>query len=460
VRYTWLVAALILPAAVVLALILWRTPYPISEGVAIVEDVSSTSTLQFLRPARYYYRPLFFASVFAAWHASATPATFVAASRLMMIVPIAVLMALFLIHLRPRSAVDAAAAALASAVLFGSGAFLDNTEIPLTFTTVGMPALLGAWMLAERRKGPAPTALFLLLAVLAVGFKEQGLVILPVVVAARWLGAPGVSRATAAWTVAFGIGYLAFRFATKGPWAPFEQDIGFGFRVLSAADAGERFGRWPFTAYAYNAASTISNLLFAEPTSGVFSITRDVVNGDAMPWQYLHVASSAGVTGLIAWWGARRVARARVEGWTAESRTVALLVVALAASGALAFNYSRDRLGGMALVPYAVASFYAVRAARSTLARAAAARTAAVTVALVLLMTAWQMRVVHTLDGARKRAADSHREWITNPYERRAAFAGRDDYLHALDVLTPQGTVRPAGPPHYPAWVKRLLGPT
>jgi hypothetical protein len=460
VRYVWLVLAVVLPAAVVLTLILWKTPYPISEGVAIVEDVSSTSDLQFLRPARYYYRPLFFASVFIAWHGSATPDGFVATERLMMIGPIATLLVLLLIRLRPRTMVDAAAAVFAFAVLLGSAAFFDNTEIPLTFTIVGMPAMLGVWMLAERAKGPAPTALFLALAVLAIGFKEQGLVILPVVVALWWLAAPGVSRATAAWTVGFGVAYLAFRFATKGPWAPFEQDIGFGFNVLSAAEASARFGRLPLPAYAYNAVSTISNLLFAEPTSGVFSITRDVVRGEAMPWQYLHVASSAAVTAVIAWWGVRSVARARVDGWTAESRTAAVLVVALAASGALSFNYSRERLGGMALVPYTVASFYAVRAMLASLREAGALRIAAIAIGFTLLMGVWQMRVVHTLDADRERAADSHREWLTDTYERRAAFAARGSYLHALDALTAQGTLRPPGPPHYPDWVRRLLGPT
>jgi hypothetical protein len=179
-----------------------------------------------------------------------------------------------------------------------------------------------------------------------------------------------------------------------------------------------------------------------------------------MSWQYLHVASSAAVTGLIAWWGARSLARARVDGWTVESRTVAVLVVALAASGALSFDYSRERLGGMALVPYTVASFYAVRAALASLQEAGALRIVSVSIGLTLLMAVWQMRVVHVLDASRERAADSHREWLTDSYERHAAFAARDGYLHALDVLTPQGTIRPPGPPHYPDWLTRLLGPT
>jgi hypothetical protein len=88
-------------------------------------------------------------------------------------------------------------------------------------------------------------------------------------------------------------------------------------------------------------------------------------------------------------------------------------------------------------------------------------RTAATTLALVLLMTAWQTRVQHMLDGARERAGDTHREWITNPFERRAEFAGRPIYLHLLDELAPQGRVRPAEQPlRYPSWIRDLVGPT
>jgi hypothetical protein len=96
----------------------------------------------------------------------------------------------------------------------------------------------------------------------------------------------------------------------------------------------------------------------------------------------------------------------------------------------------------------------------ASLREAGALRIAAIAIGFTLLMGVWQMRVVHTLDADRERAADSHREWLTDTYERRAAFAARGSYLHALDALTAQGTLRPPGPPHYPDWVRRLLGPT
>jgi len=459
----WLCAVSIIAACVaaVLASILWQTPYPLSEGVALLEDVADASSFGFLLPLRTYYRPLYHLSLYTAWHASRSPEAFVATARLMQIAPVAILLVLFIVRLRPRTVVDAAAATLGVAVLVGSAAFLDNLEIPLTYTTVGMPLLLAAWMLTERTARPAGAWLFVALAVLAVGFKEQGLVLLPVIIAAWWTKAPGVSRTTAAWMVGIGVAYVGLRLSQSARWAPFEQDIGFGFQVLPAAEAAARFGRFPLGVYAYNAASTIANVLFAEPTAGVFSITGAMLHGSALPWQYIYLLSSGCLTGLLAWWGVRCVRRARAAGWDAESRTVVILAVALAASGALSFNYSRDRLGGMALVPYAVAAFYAVRAALVALSRAGVLRAVTVGAALLLLAASWQTRVLHTLDGARKRAADNHREWITALYQRRAEFAGRPYFERLLDELSPQGSQRPAVTPlRYPAWVRDLLGPS
>lgn len=459
----WLIAVLAIaaPAAAVLASILWQTPYPLSEGVALLEDVADSASFAFLLPLRTYYRPLYHLSLYTAWHASSSPDAFVATARIMQLVPAALLLVLFVVRLRPRNVVDATAATLGLAVLVGSPAFLDNIEIPLTYTTIGMPLLLAAWMLSERTDRRINPCVFVALALLAVGFKEQGLVLLPVVIAAWWMKAPGVSRATAASMVAIGVAYVGLRLSQSTRWAPFEQDIGFGFQLLPAADAAARFGRLPLGVYAYNAASTIANVLFAEPTAGVFSITRALLQGNAVTWQYIYLLSSACLTGLIAWWGVRRVLHARINGWDAESRTVVILAVAMAASGALSFNYSRDRLGGMALVPYAVAAFYAVRAAMAMLARAGALRAVTVGVALLLLSVSWQVRVVHTIDGARKRAADNHREWITALYQRRAQFAGRPHFERLLDELAPQGSQRPAVTPlRYPAWVRDLLGPS
>ena len=215
----------------------------------------------------------------------------------------------------------------------------------------------------------------------------------------------------------------------------------------------------PIGIYAYNAMSTMANVLFTEPQSGVFSITSAILRGEAVPWQIVHLASSVCLTGLIVWWGVAVARRDRVEGWARESGP-SCLMVALVASGVLSFNYSRDRLGGMALVPYAAASYFAVRAALARTIEATTVRRAVGVLALVLLACTWQVRTQRMLDGARKRAADNRKEWITDLIPRRTDYAGRADYLHAMEALTPQGTAPlNGGPPRYPRWALTLLGP-
>ena len=460
--WTAVVLAVATPVLSVLGLVLWLTPYPLSEGVALVEDVSSPiAAAEFLLPTRAYYRPLFHLTLFTAWQSAGSVSTFVTIVRLLHLVPLAVLASVFVVHLRPKTPTDAAAATVAVAVLMGSPAFLDNIEIPLTYTIVGMAALVGSWVLWERPQRPWRTPALVALAVLAIGFKEQGLVIVPLLVAAWWTGAPGASRAASLSVTVLGGLYVSLRLLYRGHWATFEQDIGYGFDYLSAADATARFGASPLGMYGYNAVSTMASVLFTEPQSGVFSITRAIVRGEVVPWQIANLASSVCLTGLIAWWGVTVARRDGAAGWSRESRTIVVLLVGLAASGLLSFNYSRDRLGGMALVPYAAASYFAVRAALSRTVDAPTVRRVFGVLALVLLACTWQVRTLRMLDGARKRAVDNRKEWVTDLYGRRAEFAGRSDYLRAMEALVPQGTAPlSVRPPRYARWALTLLGPS
>ena len=60
----------------------------------------------------------------------------------------------------------------------------------------------------------------------------------------------------------------------------------------------------------------------------------------------------------------RRGRRANTAGFSLlELLIVATMLVAVMACGVLSFNYSRDRLGGMAVPFYALAAFFALRAA-------------------------------------------------------------------------------------------------
>src|SRR6185503_21234407 len=97
--------------------------------------------------------------------------------------------------------------------LVGSPGFLDNLEIPLTYTIVGMAALMGVWILSERTQRWWHAPAIVALTILAIGFKEQGLVIVPIILVAWWTRAPGVRRGTAAAVAVIAVIYVALRLA-------------------------------------------------------------------------------------------------------------------------------------------------------------------------------------------------------------------------------------------------------
>ena len=148
------------------------------------------------------------------------------------------------------------------------------------------------------------------------------------------------------------------------------------------------------------------------------------------------------------------------SGWTVESRTFAALVVSLAASGVLSFNYSRDRLGGMALVFYAVSAYYALCALCDVMGAVARARAVLVGVALMLLAVTWQVRAVGTVEYARRTAWRNQIEWLADLSKRRAEFVDRHEYRDIMESMVEQG-VR-AGSPEptlYPRWLARTFLP-
>jgi hypothetical protein len=298
------------------------------------------------------------------------------------------------------------------------------------------------------------------LTILALGFKEQGLVLVPLVIAAWWLRAPGAGRGTAITVAAVAAAYVLFRLEYHDPRLPmFEQDVGFGFTRMSASDAEERFREVPLLIYAYSGASTIANVLLSEPTEGVFRIVQGLSEGPLQPWHGVHLSSSLALTTLIGWWGIASLRRHRQGQWSADERLFLSLLVVLAATGALSFNYSRDRLGGMAVPFYALAAFYSVRAAALRAGEASRTATAATAIALLLLGTAWQLRVLHTVEATRQRVVNTEREWATRFHRRLTEFNDRPVYTGILEEMLPQGT-SPAAVQHtrYPRWLRRTLG--
>ena len=442
-----------------LSVSLWQTPVPVSEAVAIFEDIANQPPTRFLTPDTSYYRPLFHMSISAIWHNAGTLETKLALIKLLQIVPFLVLVLMFVTHLRPRSATDAVAAAVAVAVLVGSPGLRDNLEIPLSYTIVAMPLALAVWILVNREPRPWHLPALIVLTLAAVGFKEQGLVLIPLVVVAWWTRAPGASRAAAAALVVVAAAYVVLRLSWRGSWPMFEQAVGLGFGEIEPSEAVARYGTFPYFVYAYSGASTMLNVLFAEPTRGTFSIVRAIVRGQAETWQFIHLGSSVLMTALIGWWGIREVTRVRTAGWSAEARAFLLLLVSLLACGALSFNYSRDRLGGMAVPFYAIAAYYAFRAAVRWAAESGRLRMTAAAVALLLLSAGWHARAVGTIERVRLTAFRNQIEWLATLPARRLEFAHRTTYLRIMESMTSQGVDRPAPrPTRYPESLMDVFG--
>jgi len=462
-EYAWLAAVVLtsLPLLLSLFAAMWRAPYPISETVSLLEDDVDASPSTFFSPTRRsWYRPLYHLTWWTFWRGAGSLDGALFWFKVLEITTVIVLVALFLWHLRPWTLIEGAAATLALAVLVGMPGFRANLELPLLMTLVGMPLALVVWMLLEREARWWHAPVIVALTLIAIGFKEQGLVIAPLVVAAWWTDAPGATRTTTALVVASVVAYLAMRLATSGGWSPFEQDVGLGFSKIPAAEASARFGAFPLWMYAYNGASTVANVLFSEPTDGQFRIVWDVIHRQVDAWELNHVISSTVLTVLIAWWGFGTLKRNARRPRSVESRVFIAAAMAIAASGALGFNYSRDRLGGMAVVFYAIAAFFAVRAAAERAVNAAGARMAATVVALLLLGGAWGLRAIGTVEDVRLSAARNRREWMVDLQERRTDFARQPTYLRLLEAMAPQGLdPSSARPTAYPRWFRGWVGP-
>ena len=461
-REARVIAALWLPWIAALALSLWRTPFPINETIALLEDVRNATRTFFDPTIRAWYRPLFFYTFDWLWRGTGSLDSAMQLFKIIEIIAPVSLVLLFIRHLNPRGWLEAGAATVAVAILVGTPGFRQNLEIPLLMTLVGMPLLLLVWMILTSPLRAWHAVAVVSLTLIAIGYKEQGLAIAPAVVIAWWTRAPGADSRTAVGLVAATFGYLAFRFAWNANWPIFEQSMGLGFQTVEPRDAIAQFGAFPYWMYGYNALSTMLNVLVSEPTSGLFFIARDVAYSQVEPWEVVHVTSSVALTGLIAWWSWRVIPGWRRDGWTPEGRVALAFWVVLLGSGALSVKYSRDRLGGMAAVMYALAAYEALRSlaseARTT---PAAGRRWAVMLAMVLTISiGWHLRAVGTLEWTRRMAESNYAGWMTQVPTRRVRFADRPVYLGIMSRMTPQGTAADSPrPTNYPDVITRLLGP-
>src|SRR5262249_51173222 len=139
---------------------------------------------------------------------------------------------------------------------------------------------------------------------------------------------------------------------------------------------------------------------------------------------------------------------------------VLALIVVLVGCGVLSFNYSRDRLGGMAAVFYAVTAFFALRAAALRTLTVPRGSFVGATLALSALVLAWHVRAVGTIEWTRHTSRANQIGWLVQLPSRRLEFADRPIYLQIMNSMIAQGTDPSAPQPtRYPRWIARSLGP-
>jgi hypothetical protein len=142
-----------------------------------------------------------------------------------------------------------------------------------------------------------------------------------------------------------------------------------------------------------------------------------------------------------------------------ERRAYTAMLIALLASGALSFDYSRDRLGGMAAVYYALAAFFAVR--RLDLWRHANRMLLGGLAALVLVAVAsgWAIRAYGTVEWVRRTSEMNYQGWLAQLAPRRQRFGDRHVYLQIMESMVSQGidpsAPRPTRRPFW--WASTLL---
>ena len=302
------------------------------------------------------------------------------------------------------------AAAFGTVALFGSHTFVITVAegYPInTYLTIVVCCLMAANLSFGRPawwRDVAAVALF----VFAAFTVESGLLVW-VIFAAGWLvGCKGLSRRALVLATAAMFAYFYIRFGTLGASVPdlTERSSGFGFRVLDGPEIVERFGTRPWAFYAYNVLCQVLTVLFAEPKGGVWGTTRNVLDGEALPRDFVGVISATGATLLLLWHVRSRLPQWRERSLDDSDRLILMFVAVLGGNAAISYAYTKDVIvspaGAFYAAAVAVAFAHALRrlerptragAGRQTRPTMMRGLTVAATLALMVLSAGWTVRL-------------------------------------------------------------------
>ena len=373
---------------------------------------------------------------------------------------------------RADSTLSLCAALIAMAAVIGMPAFHDTmneTELNTKLTLAAI-CLLVVNISAGSDRTPAGRILsdapVLVLLVWALLTNELGLLLWVCIAGGYLVGFRGVSRnaviaATALVAIYFYVRFLQLHVGTPGLN---ERSSGFGFRVRSADELVQMFGRNRVPFYAYNVVASVLSVLFSEPRAGVFAFTRDLLTSKLQSGSVVAVATSLLSTGVMIWFIARRWRRWLRWELRYEDQIFLLSGAVILANAVISFPYVKDVIMNIASVFYGLALCMALRALMEVIAvpRIGIERAVLASALLALVSVGWTIRAASFYADMRLRAYKAQVDWVfVDQWLRDQRVALNTPRQRELVEQLSTQMIAMRVPKVYlePVWVKDLLTP-
>lgn len=365
-QWAWATAALAAAVALGLSWCIARSPLTLYDGLGpILDSRRAASVSEMFEGALYsagYWRPVRLTQIkmvvdasradptlaFNAIHIALTCATFL----------------LFAAWLRPRSAVELTAAAIALMILAGHHSFfrLFAEAYPINHFLEIVALTLAVAVLARGTPRWWKDLLAPLLLIVGALTLESGLLIGVAAVACWVVGWRGISLRGVAAVALVLVAYFWVRFIVLEIPSPGldERATGWWFTRLEPRELLERFGANPVPLYVYNVASALLGVLFSEPRGGSWGFVERLLRQDVRPWMVMHIASSLLVTGAMLIALVPALARWRRRSLNDRDRFLLVAFALVGANSALSFGYVKDEVLSVGTAFYAAGAFAAL----------------------------------------------------------------------------------------------------
>jgi hypothetical protein len=359
---------------------------------------------------------------------------------------------LFLRSLQATTATDKAAALLAFTVFIGSHTLTGTvaSAYPINHFLEIVVLTLLAFNIAQGPPGRRSFVALLVVFITATLVLETGLLVCVIAVSAWWAGYPGVTKRSALVLTACTLAYLAFS-VSRGYTTLIPDGAGFWLEVLEPGDVARMLADNPLPYYAYNIASSILTVLFAEPRRGVFVAVRDWGQGELLPRAVIPIVTSTVTTLLIAStaWRLRKTLVSSQSG-----RVMVVFAVVLLANASMSYAYTKDEIMSVAGSFYAIAAYVAIRERLASVSATRFVGAALVIVPLAVVSVGWSVRVQSLHHTIYIKAFKDRNDWASLAVPANGGGGAELTRKLRAEVMADR---RSPNPRFVPVWVRRWL---